>query len=415
MLLPSLRVNFGWTLAGYAVYAGSQWAILVAIARLAGPEAVGRFALGTAVTTPVFLFAGLQLRVSQATDAARRFDFPDYLGVRLAGMAAALVATAALASAFEHDSETRLVVLAVGATKAIEGVSDIYYGLLQQNERMRPIAASLMWRGVLSVIVVVAALWARGGLLLAVVALAVAWLAVLLAHDSRAATSLLRTTTQPLLPRLRWPIARRIVATYLPLGLVIVLVSFRNNVPRYLIEHRLGTAELGVFAALSAFVASGNLIIMALGQSATPRMARLYFESDVAAFRRLIVRLFLLAAVVGGAGVAVAMLVGKALLLLVFGPAYGGRVDVLVWLMVAGLVAYAASFVGHGLSAARRFSVQLPLFAITAASCAAASAWLVPGHGLVGAAWAWGGSLLLEFVVGAAILSLALRNHVVHR
>jgi O-antigen/teichoic acid export membrane protein len=122
-----------------------------------------------------------------------------------------------------------------------------------------------------------------------------------------------------------------------------------------------------------------------------------------------------LAAVVGGAGVAVAMLVGKALLLLVFGPAYGGRVDVLVWLMVAGLVAYAASFVGHGLSAARRFSVQLPLFAITAASCAAASAWLVPGHGLVGAAWAWGGSLLLEFVVGAAILSLALRNHVVHR
>jgi O-antigen/teichoic acid export membrane protein len=97
--VPRLRVNFGWTFAGHAVYAACQWATLAVIARLDSAEAVGEYALGTAITAPLFLFAGLHLRAAQATEAARRFRFQDYLGVRLAGMALAIAATAVIAVA----------------------------------------------------------------------------------------------------------------------------------------------------------------------------------------------------------------------------------------------------------------------------------------------------------------------------
>ncbi len=379
------------------------------MAKLASPDAVGRFALGTAVTAPIFLFAGLNLNAVQVTDTERRFAFSDYLGVRLAGMLAALVAVAVIVSLSPYDRQMRLVALAVGMTKAIEGVSDIHYGFLQQNERMRPMAASLMWRGTLGVLAVCSVLWAGGGLLLAVVAMGASWLAVLVAHDWRAVASLMRATARHPLQRPRWRTFRHIAATSAPIAVVLMLVSLRTNLPRYFIENQLGASELGVYAAVSSLVAAGNLVIAALGQAATPRLAHHYFAVKLRAFRRLMAQLLLVAGFVGCAGVALAIFAGKPLLRVLFGPVYAGRADVLVWLMVAGLIAYADSFLGCALTAARRFKIQLPLFAVTAVACAGASAWLVPRYGLIGAAWAWGATLMLESIAAAVILALAVR------
>src|SRR2546425_157717 len=65
----SLRANFSWTLAGNVVYAACQWGMLIVLARLGSPTMLGQFALGLAVTTPVIIFANLQLRAVQTTDA----------------------------------------------------------------------------------------------------------------------------------------------------------------------------------------------------------------------------------------------------------------------------------------------------------------------------------------------------------
>ena len=41
-----LRKNFAWTLTGNVVYAGCQWGMLMAIAKLGTPAMLGQFALG---------------------------------------------------------------------------------------------------------------------------------------------------------------------------------------------------------------------------------------------------------------------------------------------------------------------------------------------------------------------------------
>jgi O-antigen/teichoic acid export membrane protein len=325
-------------------------------------------------------------------------------------MIAALVATGAIVVVSGYDGETALIIIAVAASKAVEGMSDVHYGSLQQNERMRPIAASLASRGVLAAIAVGVVLWAGGGLLLAIAAIGASWLVVLIAHDRHAVTSLLRDTAQTRAARVDWTAARRIVAIAFPLGLVMMLVSLRTNIPRYFIENRVGTAELGVFAALSSLVAAGNIVISALGQSATPRMARHYHDRNLGALRRLLARLLLVAALCGGAGIVLAAGAGRQILMLMFGADYARSADVLVWLMAVGLVAYATSFLGYALTATRRFTIQLPLFASTSLACAVGCHFLVPEYGLTGAAWAWGASLLLECVAIAVILSLDLRE-----
>src|ERR1043165_9211480 len=78
----SLRANFLWSLTGTIIYAGCQWGMLVALAKLGDAEMVGQFALALAVTAPVLMFTNLQLRSVQATDARKDYAFGDYLALR---------------------------------------------------------------------------------------------------------------------------------------------------------------------------------------------------------------------------------------------------------------------------------------------------------------------------------------------
>ena len=137
----SLKQNFSWTFVGNGVYQACQWGMLVVLAKLTSPEAVGQFALGLAVCAPVVMLTNLQLRAVQATDARGEYEFADYLGLRLlmTGLALAVIAGVALVA---YSSVTTLVILAVGLAKSFEALSDVLYGLLQQRERMDRIAKS---------------------------------------------------------------------------------------------------------------------------------------------------------------------------------------------------------------------------------------------------------------------------------
>lgn len=88
----SLRHNFSWTVIGNLVYALCQWGMLIVLAKLLSPEAVGQFALGLAITAPILLFTSLKLRSVLATDVGDQYRFADYLWLRLLTTLAALFA-----------------------------------------------------------------------------------------------------------------------------------------------------------------------------------------------------------------------------------------------------------------------------------------------------------------------------------
>src|SRR3954470_19584942 len=90
----SLARNTGWTFAGNLALAAGQWSLLVVLARLAPPEAVGAFALALAVTAPLATLGALNLRIIHVTDVRGDYTFADYLSLRLV---AAVVVVGAIA------------------------------------------------------------------------------------------------------------------------------------------------------------------------------------------------------------------------------------------------------------------------------------------------------------------------------
>ena len=400
-----LRADFTWVLSGNVLYSACQWGIVVVLAKLGSPAQVGEYALGLAVSAPIVMFANLQLRALLASDVNSQFAFGQYLTFRLATLGAALIAVAGLAAFTQPNGHLAGVVMLVGLAQALEFVSDTYYGLMQRLERMDRMSASLILKGPLSLAALWAAMyltrsvvWAVGGLLLG-------RLLVLLMWDSRLGFA--RVQKEPPSTHLEWNTGEmlKLLRMALPLGIISMLVALNTSIPRYFVEGRLGSAELGIFSALASLVSAGSLVVAAFGQSIFLPVARACAALDRAKFRSYVGLAAGLGGALGGAAVVVSVLFGRDILTDLFRPEYGGRADILVRLMIAGTVTFIASGLGYVLTAARSLRPQIPLLVVTALAGAGISAWSISRHGLSGAADAVLVSALVQ-LVGTGVLIL---------
>jgi len=419
----TLRRNFSWTFVSNVVYAGCQWGILMVLAKLGSPENIGQFTLGLAQTAPVFMLTNLQLHEIQATDAKRDFLFNDYLGLRLLGVIIALVIIVGIILFLNYSLDTALVILVITFAKAFESISDIFYGLMQQHERMDIVAFSKMIKGFLSVVFLAIPFYLTGSVLWGAIGLCIAWVLVLFGYDLRNGGSILRETTlgslaySPDLPRVfvlkpQWQpkIMKKLVVLAFPLGVTMMLISLRGNIPRYLIEYYLGERELGIFASLAYLMLLGNMVVNALAQSASPKLSKFYASGERNKFQALLLKLVVVAIVLGSTTVIVSVLAGKQILTILYRPEYAQNADIFNWLMLAGSISYISWFLGDGLTAIRYLRIQLPLYLLITGLSGGICLWLIPIFGLKGAAFALLIAALVEVLLMAGIIL-----HGIHR
>ena len=269
---------------------------------------------------------------------------------------------------------------------------------------MRPIAISMTAKGLLSLVGFTIGFLVNG-LECGALGLVMAWLATLFAYDLPQALAIPEARLDP--PRFDPTKLARLFGRALPLGITISLVALSASIPRGFVKQERDFAEVGVFAAARPAVNPGIIVINALGQSATPRLARLHADGARREFLALFGKMMLLALGLGGAGILVAFLIGGPVLRLLFRPEYAEHVDLLVWLMIAAGLDYAASIIGYAMTAARVFRSQVPLFAVVCAVTFIGCRLWTGRFGLVGAAF---GIILAKSVqlAGSAIL-LAIR------
>lgn len=402
----SLIRNFSWTFLGNAVYAACQWGMVAVLAKVGTPEMVGQFALAFAVTAPIMLFANMKLRAVQATDVQNEYAFGSYIALRLITIPIALFIILAIVL-LRYDSAAGGVIAFVGIAKAIESVSDILFGLLQRQELMNRIAWSQMAKGGLALSAFAFILSTTGSLTAGTAAIAAAWLTILTVYDAPTAAATFRARDdslhigvwRALLPlRPDWSLASLLSLAWrtLPLGFTVMLGSLTTNTPQYFIEHFRGAHELGLYAAMSYPMVAGALVINALGQSATPRLALYYASGAIPAFRKLVVKLVGLGLLLGLAGIAAVLSFGSQILTSLYSPEYAERQEVFVWIMIAVAIGFGYVFLGTAVTSMRLFAVQMPIHIGSVMVLVSMCALLIPSHGSKGAAWALIGSGLVQ-------------------
>jgi O-antigen/teichoic acid export membrane protein len=357
--------------------------MLSAIAKLGNPSIVGQFTLGLAISAPVFMFTNLQLRAVQATDVNAECGFADYFTLRLLATLLGLITIAVLLPFVVSSSAVRLVVLLVAVSKCIECMSDVTAGLLQREEKLKRVAISLMIRGCGSLLVFsLTFVWLRN-LALAVTAMSAVWFAVLLFYDVPNVKALIGR--EQAFFRFDRSALWRLALLGLPLGWVATFASLNVNLPRYFLEHYRGLADQGIYASLAYLVIGVGLIVYALTQSVTTRLASLFAAGNLKQFVRLLTKLSMLGVLLAAVGVPLTFVLGRPLLILLYRHEYGDHVGLLALLVgIAGLSTI-GSFLFCGLTAARAFRAQVPVYLAALLVATAGSTLLIPRYGMMGA------------------------------
>jgi O-antigen/teichoic acid export membrane protein len=414
-----VRTNFVWSLAGNVIFAICQWGIIVALARAGSTTMVGQFSLGIAIATPIFMFTNFDLRAVQATDAKREYRFSEYLRFRVWMTAAALLAIGAITWSGGYGRSTALIISAVGLAKGIESLSDVHYGLFQLNGRLDQTSCSMILRGVLSAAAMSVVLLVTHSVLWGCLAMAMAWLAVLALFDSRRARVFSGASSQTSLRDRLTPIraatvrerfapragARRLwtlARIALPMGIVTAVVSLNLQMPRYFIHARMSDHDLGVFSALAYATIAMTLVGDSLVHCAIPRLSRLYAGRQIAHFRGLLMKLLAIGCAMGVCGLAISLVFGAHLLKIFYGPLYAAHSRVFVLLAAGAAIHIAASMLTSGITSARNFRIQVPLYVAVTAATALGCAVMVPSLGLVGAALGVACGAVMRLILAAA-------------
>ena len=398
-----LRENFAWTLLGNGIYAATQWGLVVVIAKLGSAELVGQFALGLAVAAPIFLFWRLSLGPVQATDARREFELGHYLALRILTIPAALVCVGVIVLATHYRQQVAWVVLAVAFAKASEALADPFYGALQKRERMDEISKSMIAKGLLAWAGFALVFLLTSSLVWSIATLAAVWAVVIFVFDLRKTVALL--TVDECKPRWERRQLFRLALLALPVGIAAMLLSLNTNIPRYFVESTLGERALGIYAAMAYPILALGTVVNALGQTASPRLARLYAERDASGYTRLLLKLIALGVGMGVIAVLVAATFGAEVVRFFYRAEYESHVDILVLFTATFVLSSMASFLGYGMTATRSFRIQPLLFATSAAVGYLLCYLWIPAYGLRGAVYAYGASLLM-YAGGALITNV---------
>lgn len=391
---PTLRRQFSWTLPANVIYGFCSFLLLMTLNKWAatdaeGTAAAGRFNWAMAATAPLFMFANLRFRTILATDTRSQNKLTDYFGIRaiLLGIVSCIVGIMVVKLFRDGETTKAMLVLAIAATKVVEAFSDLCCGLQQRVERMDRVAGSLAANGLLMTTAFVAVylstqdvVWATLGLLAARTLVLVAYdipLARIAARDACFSVSSLTATNSSRIQTL--------VFAALPLGITAGLLSLTSNIPKFIIPRIFDLGMLGIYASLAVTIQAGNLIFRAIELPAMPRLAKLIHERDATRFWQLLNKLIAVFIVLGAIGASLSLLVGGAVLGLLFNSAYETMGGVLALVVVGTAIAQVAGIIESSLIAARLTAVQLPMHCVTVGLCLVLSLALIPRFEIYGA------------------------------
>jgi O-antigen/teichoic acid export membrane protein len=276
---------------------------------------------------------------------------------------------------------------------------------------MDRVAIGLILRGAGGLGVLAVTIWLTRQTLWGFAAMAAWWFAVLIFYDVSMGTRMLHRYAGPgekFRPAWHGKTMQRLAWLALPMGMVMVLNSLNVEIPRYFLKvfHEEGT--LGRFASIAVFLMAGQMIAGALGQTASPRLAK-YFLSDRSAYLRLVLKLMAIGAAIGVAGILVAVFLGK-FALQILNKEYVQYNWLLTWFMIYGLVLYTGQFLSVAVTASRRFRSQSIIQAGICGLLAFLCLVLIPSHGMVGAVISMMTAMALGYAAYLVVMVRAVRQ-----
>ncbi len=390
------------TVRNFISLTGAQMVSMVAslvtamvLSRALQPESFGILGFGTAILSYLGLAVVLGTDTIGVRDVAREPDdttiVKDIVGMRLAIAAIAMTGLAVVVPILPQSETVKQVLLIQGCGLFVTAVTIDYY--FQGTQRMGVIALRQIVGALASVFAVLALvrgpadIYIAAAIPIAAVGLGVLLLLVVFVRRTRSIPFRLKPST--------WPtVARR----SLPLAFAAIMVTVYYNIDIVMLGFMTDATSLGWYTASARVLTLGFIAGEMLRAAFLPRLARLRDNptSEPGTLNAFALSVLLIGITVAVIGITQA----GPIIRILFGESYLGGTQALAILMAAVAVYHVVIVYGSPLVAWDRDKTFAGVSAFGAVANVALNLYLIPRHGIEGAATA---TLISQSMVALAL------------
>ena len=307
--------NIIWNTTGNIFYLGCQWLLSVAVVRISGSYAdAGVLTLAISATNIFATLAAFSVRNYQVSDLSEKYSQSDYISHRFITCSVAFILCIAFTMISSYRLDVAISIVAYMLMKTVEAFADVFHGILQKQWRLDIVGRSCIYRGVILIASFTLVYKLSGQLPFALLIMAILTAVIFFLYDFRTVRKLTDISCEVNRHSLFY-----LSKDCLPvLGYSLLLNSIVLTA-RFFIERYLGEEMLGYYGSVSTIAVivqmASNLILTPLNGAISDYYTHGKYRKILTLFGKVV----LLLATLTGVALAGAFLLGKFVLMLLFG------------------------------------------------------------------------------------------------
>lgn len=398
------KKNVLWNMIGTTFNAFNSLFFMMIVTRINGLKSSGVFTLAFSLACLLCLIGGYEGRVYQVTDVKNEYSDVEYIVHRIITCVIMMVIVIFYCFIMKYDAYKFIVTVSLCLMKCFEVFSDVFYGVLQKDDKLYIVGISLFLKSVFSVVAFIAFDLITKNLLISCLILDLVWLILFLVYDLPKSKCIIKKDSYSFSNVLR------LFKTGFFSFAILFLSVYLVNAQKYALD---GVVEESLQAIFGMILMPATIISLAgqyLLQPILNTMANLYSNGEKKEFNKIVFKALLLIVTFGVVCVIGAYILGIPVLNIL----YSVHIDdykLHLLIIIFGAILYSMStLLSAALTTVRYTFVQFIVFSISSVIAFVISRILIGQFSIYGAAIAYLITMACQFILYVIIYIVIMKK-----
>ena len=392
------KKDYFWNTLGALLQNAISPALLLVVTRVNGIEAAGLFSFAFSVSVLMWAVAMWGGRTYQVSDVKNEFSSQGYIIVRVVLAIFVLIITAVFCLLNNYDAFKTSLIFALVIFKIVESFSDVFYGVIQKNNKLYKSGKSLTAKATIGFLVFVTIDYLTHDILLAVAGMIIINGIIFVAYDLVQANKLeiIKFPKSELTKGIDE--SKKILRKTIGVFAILFMAMFSLNIPRYFID-MYDQEMVGYFGIMAMPITLIVLLISFILQPNVLKLSYLYNEDKMDKFKKATNSLIKVSMFIGLFVLLGTILLGVQILSLLFGVDFHPyRIDLII-IVLGGIASALVTVYLNIFVIMRRIRFPLLVLIVTNVLLIPVSYFMVEFYGLLGGISAFAIASILQFTI----------------
>lgn len=398
------RKNFIWNILGTGLNAFNSLFFLITVTRINGLNEAGIFTLAYSTACIMFVIGVYVGRIYHVTEPNQNISNKDYIVNRIISIIIMGIAIVAFCLIRGYNFYKSLIFFLLTLYKMIECFAEVFYGIIQKNEKLELVGKSLFSKSLLSIICFVIVDYFTKNVVLSIVSVLIVWIVIFLIYDLRNCKQYIDFKEKA---------NKENIISIFKLGFTTFAISFLGyyliNAPKYAIDNYLSSDLQTIYGIIVMPATIVALVAQFLINPFLTQILKAYVENNLKNLNKVVHKLILYIMIFGMFSTILAYFLGTWFLGLIYGLNLGSYKLLLATIIISATLYTVGTIYSSVLITVRETFPQFIIYIIISVFALIIANILTNKYGITGAVWAYTATMVLYFIIYTIYTNIRLK------